>query len=115
MNGAVCCARCLANIARRRALARAGGKAHGMGQHRLDHGLGLRPRHQRGAVDGEIEAPELASAGEVRDRLARRPATDERGQPLRLHHNRIFHSIEEAEWEVFKLRWQQHTGETLED
>ena len=45
--------------------------------------------------------------------LAQLPAG--RGQPLRLHHNRIFHSIEEAEWEVFKLRWQQHTGETLED
>ena len=37
------------------------------------------------------------------------------GEPLRLHHNRIFHSIEEAEWEVFKLRWEQHTGERLED
>jgi hypothetical protein len=38
-----------------------------------------------------------------------------RGQPVKLHHNRIFHSIEEAEWEVFKLRWEQHTGERLED
>jgi hypothetical protein len=37
------------------------------------------------------------------------------GQPVKLHHNRIFHSIEEAEWEVFKLRWEQHTGERLED
>jgi hypothetical protein len=36
-------------------------------------------------------------------------------QPVKLHHNRIFHSIEEAEWEVFKLRWEQHTGERLED
>ncbi|MBX6321320.1 MAG: hypothetical protein IRY94_05795 [Rhodospirillaceae bacterium] len=37
------------------------------------------------------------------------------GQPIKLHPNRIFHSIEEAEWEVFKLRWEQHTGERLED
>jgi hypothetical protein len=40
---------------------------------------------------------------------------DEQGQPLKLHHNRIFHSIDEAEWEVFKLRWELHTGERLDD
>ena len=38
-----------------------------------------------------------------------------RGVPVKLHHNRVFHSLEEAEWEVFKLRWHQHTGEHLED
>lgn len=45
--------------------------------------------------------------------LAELPAR--RGQPVRMHHNRIFHSQEEAEWEVFKMRWEQATGETLED
>lgn len=36
-----------------------------------------------------------------------------RGDPLTLHHNRVFHSIEEAEWEVFKIRWKHYTGEAL--
>ena len=49
-------------------------------QHRLHQGLALRPRHQRGTVDREVEAPELAPAGEVGDRLARRAAPDERRQ-----------------------------------
>lgn len=40
---------------------------------------------------------------------------DRPGGPLRLHHNRIFHSLDEAEREVFKLRWHEHTGETLAD
>jgi branched-chain amino acid transport system permease protein len=39
---------------------------------------------------------------------------DNAGAALRLHHNRIFHSLEEAEREVFKLRWEQHTGQALE-
>ncbi|MEO1192644.1 MAG: hypothetical protein AAFY02_12855 [Pseudomonadota bacterium] len=38
-----------------------------------------------------------------------------RGHPLKMHHNRVFTSIEEAEWEVFKMRWHHYTGETLED
>ena len=50
-------------------------------QHRLDQGFALRPRHQRGPVYGELEAPELAPAGEVGDRLARSAAADERSQP----------------------------------
>ncbi len=45
--------------------------------------------------------------------LAELPAR--RGQPLKIHHNRVFHSQAEAEWEVFKLRWEQATGEILED
>ena len=45
--------------------------------------------------------------------LATLPAR--RGQPIRLLHNRVFTSIEEAEWEVFKMRWEQFTGEKLED
>jgi hypothetical protein len=40
---------------------------------------------------------------------------DKIGGPVKLHHNRIFHSLAEAEREVFKLRWEQHTGETLAD
>jgi N,N-dimethylformamidase len=38
-----------------------------------------------------------------------------RGIPPRVHHNRVFTSIEEAEWEVFKLRWEKYTGHKLED
>jgi len=40
---------------------------------------------------------------------------DRRGQPLRIHHNRVFTSIDEAEWEVFRMRWEHFTGETLPD
>jgi hypothetical protein len=29
--------------------------------------------------------------------------------------NRAFHSIEEAEWEVFKLRWAQECGAALDE
>lgn len=38
-----------------------------------------------------------------------------RGGKLHVHHNRVFTSIEEAEWEIFKMRWKHYTGETLED
>lgn len=39
---------------------------------------------------------------------------DGRGKPIRKHHNRLFTSIEEAEWEIFKIRWEHFTGEKLE-
>lgn len=45
--------------------------------------------------------------------LAELPAR--RGHPIKMHHNRVFASIEEAEWEVFKIRWEHFTGEKLED
>ena len=38
-----------------------------------------------------------------------------RGEPLKMHYNQIFQSIEQAEWEVFKLRWHKYTGESLDD
>jgi hypothetical protein len=38
-----------------------------------------------------------------------------RGAKVKIHHNRIFSSLEEAEREVFKLRWLEHTGERLDD
>jgi len=41
--------------------------------------------------------------------LAQLPKT--RGGKLHMHHNRVFTSIEEAEWEIFKLRWKHYTGE----
>ena len=44
-------------------------------------------------------------------RLGRTPGN--RGDPIEIVHGHRFHSLKEAEWEVFKLRWQQHTGETL--
>lgn len=40
--------------------------------------------------------------------------TGERGEPVQLT-NQVFHSIEEAEWFVFKERWKHFTGEDLED
>ncbi|MGH6954572.1 MAG: hypothetical protein ACREGL_10340 [Alphaproteobacteria bacterium] len=39
--------------------------------------------------------------------------TGEKGRPLVLHEDKIFRSLEEAEWEVFKLRWKKHTGREL--
>ncbi len=41
--------------------------------------------------------------------------TGNRGDPVKLHHDRVFHSIEDAEWEVFKIRWRKYTGKDLED
>jgi hypothetical protein len=35
-----------------------------------------------------------------------------RGKPLKML-NKKFTSLETAEWHVFKLRWKEHTGETL--
>lgn len=41
--------------------------------------------------------------------------TGVRGQNPKVHHNRVFTSIEEAEWHVFKLRWKKYTGKDLPD
>ena len=45
---------------------------------RLDHGLGLRPRHQRVGIEVEREAPEFLDADDARDRLARETPAGER-------------------------------------
>lgn len=37
----------------------------------------------------------------------------QRGKPIELLRNRVFASIAEAEWEVFKLRWEALTGRSL--
>ena len=37
----------------------------------------------------------------------------DRSQPIQVHSEPIFRSREEAEWEVFRRRWKQHTGEIL--
>ncbi len=37
-----------------------------------------------------------------------------RGTPVEIVEGRIFTDPNEAEWEVFKLRWQAPTGETIE-
>ena len=47
------------------------------GQRRLDQGLAVGPRVQGRRRDLEIEAPEFAAAGQVRQRLARGPARDQ--------------------------------------
>ena len=44
-------------------------------------------------------------------RLGKMPA--KRGEPIEIVLGHQFHSLKEAEWTVFKLRWQEHTGETL--
>lgn len=36
-----------------------------------------------------------------------------RGTPVELVANRVFVSLAEAEWEVFKLRWHDLTGRTI--
>lgn len=40
--------------------------------------------------------------------------TGVRGEPVRMT-NEVFHSLEEAEWHVFKLRWKKYTGRDLPD
>ena len=44
-------------------------------------------------------------------RLSRIP--ERRGDPMPFVDDRIFTSLAEAEWHVFKLRWQTMTGATL--
>lgn len=39
----------------------------------------------------------------------------QRGAKVRIHHNRVFTSLKEAELEVFKLRWLELTGQRLDD
>lgn len=38
-----------------------------------------------------------------------------RDQPILIESEQVFHSREAAEWELFRRRWQQHTGETIHD
>jgi hypothetical protein len=44
--------------------------------------------------------------------LAQLPA--ERAAPHVLHEDQLFNSREDAEWEVFKRRWQDVTGEEVQ-
>ncbi len=39
--------------------------------------------------------------------------TGRRGEPPIIHHNKVFTSLEEAEWAVFKMRWEALTGDVL--
>lgn len=36
-----------------------------------------------------------------------------RAKPLTIHGNRVFHSLTEAEYAIFRLRWQRHFGKTI--
>ena len=36
-----------------------------------------------------------------------------RGEPIVMHHERVFTSLDDAERAIFKLRWEAATGETL--
>ena len=37
-----------------------------------------------------------------------------RGKPLK-YHDVTFNNMNDAEWEIFKRRWERHTGEKLSD
>lgn len=37
-----------------------------------------------------------------------------RGEPVQVHADRVFHSLDDAEWAVFKLRWRDLTGVDLD-
>jgi hypothetical protein len=37
-----------------------------------------------------------------------------RAKPVDIFHDKTFDSEAEGEWEIFKLRWKQHTGTDLE-
>lgn len=39
--------------------------------------------------------------------------TGERGKPVKLVKGKVYRSLEEAEWDVFKIRWRAVTGDTL--
>ncbi len=53
------------------------------GKRRLDDGFGLRPRHQRGFVEPQRQAPEFLDAENARDRLAAEPPRGKRSQRAR--------------------------------
>lgn len=36
-----------------------------------------------------------------------------RARPLTIHSNRVFHSLTEAEYEIFRLRWERHFGKKI--
>ena len=65
--------------------ARFAGRLH-RGEHRFHEPLGLRTRDESGAVDLEVERPELAPSGEPRERLAGRPTLDELTEPSPFRH-----------------------------
>ena len=68
------------------------------------HALGRRFRNRPAAMCWSSRARQ----GMVLGRLPR-----QRGKPIELMRNRVFTSIAEAEWEVFKLRWEALTGPPL--
>ena len=37
-----------------------------------------------------------------------------RGTPIRMHRDRVFSNLDDAERAIFKLRWEAHTGQTLD-
>ena len=41
--------------------------------------------------------------------------TGNRGEPPVVHHNRVFTSLADAEWEVFKMRWEALSNKALPD
>ena len=44
---------------------------------------------------------------------ARKVSSSERGKPIKILKDKVFKSLEDAEWEVFQRRWKKHTGSNL--
>jgi len=38
----------------------------------------------------------------------------QRGKPIRMHKDQVFTDLDDAERAIFKLRWEAHTGQTLD-
>lgn len=47
------------------------------------------------------------------ERYALGQLTGDPADPVRVFEDRVFDSLEEGEWHVFKLRWKLHTGKEL--
>ena len=58
-------------------------------------------------------SPHRPSTDTVLHRLRAQPPFDVRGVPPEIFEDRVFTSLDEVEWEVFRLRRKQLTGEEL--
>nr|WP_309502776.1 hypothetical protein [uncultured Roseovarius sp.] len=67
-------------------------------------------RMRSGPLDGKWVLYPIVETGQWA--LAQIPA--ERADPLIIHNDVLFDARSDAEWHVFKLRWQEITGQPLE-
>jgi len=71
---------------------------------RLLHRMRAGPQHRRYVLVVRVPFKEWV--------LGQLPET--RGEPIAIHEDKVFTSPQDAEWEVFKLRWRELTGEELQ-